>query len=117
MAHKALDVYLNDHFGGATMGANLAEQIADHAEGTPLAAVMDRLHAEIEEDRDTLRDLMQRLDVDRNPVKQATGWLAETAKGTVFDPTRTHTRAGGPYLSQLSSSSSRSSRSPGSTAD
>jgi hypothetical protein len=24
-------------------------------------------------------------------------WLTETAKGTVFDPTRTHTRAGGPW--------------------
>lgn len=84
MAHKAMDVYLNDHLGGATLGANLAEQIAEHAEGTPLADVMTRLHAEIEEDRDTLHDLMERVDVSRNPVKQATGWLAETASRVKF---------------------------------
>ena len=84
MAHKAMDGYLNDHLGGATMGVNLAEQIADHADGTPLADVMTRLHAEIEQDRQTLLDLMARMDVDRNPVKQATGWLAEAASRLKF---------------------------------
>jgi hypothetical protein len=84
MAHKAMDVYLNDHLGGATLGANLAGQIADHAEGTPLADVMTRLQAEIEEDRETLVDLMERMDVKRNPVKQATGWLAEAASRVKF---------------------------------
>jgi hypothetical protein len=72
-----MDVYLNDHLGGATLGANLAGQIADHAEATPLADVMTPLHAEIDEDRRTLLDLMDRMDATRNPVKQATGWLAE----------------------------------------
>ena len=84
MAHKALDVYLNDHLGGATMGTNLARQIADHAEGTPLAGTMTGLHAEIDEDRATLLDLMDRLDVTRNPVKQATGWLAEAGSRIKF---------------------------------
>jgi hypothetical protein len=84
MAHKAMDVYLNDHLGGATMGVNLAGQIADHAEGTPLADLMTRLQAEIEEDRETLVDLMERMDVRRNPVKQAIGWLAETASRVKF---------------------------------
>jgi hypothetical protein len=84
MAHKAMDVYLNDHLGGATLGANLAGQIADHAEATPLAEVMTRLHAEIDEDRRTLLDLMDRMDVPRNPVKQATGWLTEAASRLKF---------------------------------
>ena len=84
MAHKAMDVYLNDHLGGATVGANLARQIADHAEGTPLADVMTRLHAEIDEDRQTLLDLMERMDVTRNPVKVAAGWLAEAASRLKF---------------------------------
>ena len=84
MAHKAMDGYLNDHLGGATLGVNLAGQIADLVEGTPLAGVMTRLHAEIEEDRATLRDVMERLDVDRNPVKQATGRVAELASRLKF---------------------------------
>jgi hypothetical protein len=84
MAHKAMDVYLNDHLGGATMGSNLAGQIAEHAEGTALADVMTRLEADIEADRETLLTLMERMDVTRNPVKQATGWLAETASRVKF---------------------------------
>ena len=50
MADKTIDVYLNDH---------LAE--------------------EIEQDRQTLSDLMERLGRSKNPVKQATTWLAEKA--------------------------------------
>ncbi len=84
MAHKAMGVYLNDHLGGATLGCELAIQIGDHAEGTPLADIMATLRAEIEEDRETLVDLMQRMGVTRNPVKQATGWLAEKASRVKF---------------------------------
>src|SRR4029079_12908432 len=58
MAHKSLDVYLNDHLSGAIVGSNLAEQIAERAEGTPLADVMTPLAAEIAEDRATLEALM-----------------------------------------------------------
>jgi hypothetical protein len=36
MADRAMDVYLNDHLAGATLGSNLAEQIRDRHEGTPL---------------------------------------------------------------------------------
>ena len=84
MAHKAMGVYLNDHLGGATLGSELAIQIGDDAEGTPLADVMTTLRAQIEEDRETLVDLMQRMSVTRNPVKQATGWLAEKASRVKF---------------------------------
>ena len=84
MADKAMDVYLNDHLGGATLGVNLADQIAEHAEGTRLADVMATLHAQIEEDRETLVALMEQLDVGRNPVKQATTWLAEKASRPKF---------------------------------
>ena len=84
MAHKAMDVYLNDHLGGATLGSDLAGQIGELAEGTPLAGVMATLHAEIEEDRETLVALMDSLGVTRNPVKQATGWIAEKASRVKF---------------------------------
>jgi hypothetical protein len=84
MANKAIDVYLNDHLGGATLGAGLAGQIADHAPGTPLADLMLRLQAEIRADRETLIELMERMDVARNPVKQATGRFAEVASRLKF---------------------------------
>jgi hypothetical protein len=45
---------------------------------------MRTIAAQVEEDRRTLIDLMERLDVSRNPVKQATGWVAEKASRVKF---------------------------------
>jgi hypothetical protein len=98
VAHKAMDVYLNDHLGGATLGVDLAAQIGEHAEGTPLADVMDTLHAEIEADRETLAGLMESLGVTRNPVKQATGWLAEKATRVKFSGLSSGERDHGLFL-------------------
>ncbi len=77
MAENSMDTYLNDHMGGATLGSALADQIRDRNEGTPLGDMMAPIAAEIEEDRQALDDLMEALDVGRNPVKQVGGWVAE----------------------------------------
>jgi len=77
MADKAMDLYLNDHLAGAMLGSALAEQLRQKNEGTPLGNVMSSLAPQIEEDRKTLMDLMDRLGTSRNPVKLATAWLAE----------------------------------------
>jgi hypothetical protein len=84
MGDRAIDVYLNDHLAGATLGSDLAEQIRARHEGDPLGAVMAPLAHEIEEDRERLVDLMERMDVKRNPIKQATGWLAEKTSRVKF---------------------------------
>lgn len=84
MADKAMDVYLNDHLAGAMLGSDLAEQIRDQSEGTPLGDVMTTIAAEIEEDRETLLELMERMGTSRNPVKQVTGWMAEKASRVKF---------------------------------
>lgn len=77
MADKAMEVYLNDHLAGAMFGSDLARQIVSQSHGTPLASRMEELATQIEEDQQTLSDLMARLQVTKNPVKQATTWLAE----------------------------------------
>jgi hypothetical protein len=79
MADKAMNVYLNDHLAGAMLGSDLAEQIQAQSEGTALGELMKSLAPEIEEDRQTLIALMERFDISRNPVKQATAWMAEKA--------------------------------------
>lgn len=84
MAHEALDIYLNDHLGGATLGTDLAEQLRDRTAGTPLGVLMVRIATEVEEDRQGLVDLMERLEIARNPVKQATAWLAEKVTRAKF---------------------------------
>ncbi len=100
MADKALEIYLNDHLAGAMLGTDLAEQIRERSEGDPFGDVMTGLAAQIEEDRETLVALMEQLDVARNPVKQATTWLAEKASR--------RSSAGSPPASRRSATSWRS---------
>jgi hypothetical protein len=45
---------------------------------------MGSIAAQIEEDRQTLVDLMERMNVSKNPLKQAAGWLAEKASRLKF---------------------------------
>lgn len=77
MAHRPLDTYLNDHLAGAMFGSDLAERLCDQHEGTTLGDVMATIAPMIEEDRQTLIDLMQRMGTTENRVKQATTWMAE----------------------------------------
>jgi hypothetical protein len=70
---KPLDVYLNDHLAGARFGSDLARRLAQRMGG----ASMNALAEEIEEDRQTLQDVMDRLGTTRNPVKEAATWVAE----------------------------------------
>lgn len=77
MADKAMDVYLNDHLAGAMFGSELARQIESQAAGTPLAARIGDLAAQIADDQRELSELMTRMEVAKNPVKQVTTWVAE----------------------------------------
>lgn len=74
---KYLGIYFNDHLGGSTSGVELARRIRGENEGTELGAFMDRLIAEIEEDRDTLREFMDLADTGPDRIKVAGGWITE----------------------------------------
>src|ERR1700753_1142371 len=84
MAETTMDIYLNDHLAGAMLGSDLAEQIRDQHERTPLGDLMRSTAPQTEEDRRTLITLMQRMNTPRNPVKQATAWAAEKASRVKF---------------------------------
>jgi hypothetical protein len=74
-----LGVYLNDHYAGATFGADLASRLRDENEGTAFADFLTGLAAEVEEDRETLKSIMERLDVSTDPIKAVTAWATEKA--------------------------------------
>jgi hypothetical protein len=76
---KRLDIYLIDHFAGATLGLELSRRAAENNRGTELGDFLQRLHEEIVEDRRTLEDVMERFAVDRSPVKSGSAWLLEKA--------------------------------------
>ena len=61
-----VSIYLNDHLAGANAGVELARRVAP-----------GELAHEIEEDREVLHDVMQRLSVDRDQVRIALGWGSE----------------------------------------
>lgn len=75
--HKALDIYLNDHLAGATGAYELVQRLQTENEGTTLGQFLAELTTEIEEDRQTLESLMDRLGTAKNPVKQAATLLME----------------------------------------
>ena len=75
---QPLDVYLNDHLAGSAAAVELVERIRANNEGTPLAAHMAGLLLEIEQDRDTLGEVMTRLGVVRSTPKQVAGKVLES---------------------------------------
>lgn len=76
---KLLSTYLNDHLAGSTVGVELSRRAARNNEGTELGTFLEGLAAEIGEDRETLRAVMDRLDVKKDRVKVAAGWTGEKA--------------------------------------
>lgn len=77
---KHLSVYLQDHFAGATAGADLARRAAgSNRDGEGYGAPLQELACEIDEDRDALRSLMDQLHVRADRVKQLAAWTGEKA--------------------------------------
>jgi hypothetical protein len=72
-----LSIYLNDHLAAATAGAELARRTASSNRSTTYGPVLDALAQEIEEDRRTLREIMDRLSVGPDRLKVAVLWGAE----------------------------------------
>lgn len=77
---KHLSVYLQDHFAGATAGADLARRAAgSNRDSEDYGAPLRELAGEIDEDRDSLRSLMEQLHVRADRVKQLAAWTGEKA--------------------------------------
>ena len=76
---KLLGIYLNDHLAGSVVGTRLARRIAKHNEGNRYGSAASQLAEEIEQDKETLEALMDRLDVRRKRFRLAVAAIAETA--------------------------------------
>jgi hypothetical protein len=75
---RYLAIYLNDHLAGAALGVELARRLrssnsSDPEFGQPLA----RICGEIEEDRETLIHITDRLGIKRDQIKPALAKAAE----------------------------------------
>src|SRR5215211_8047920 len=76
-AGRLLEIYLRDHWAGATAGLQLAQRCRRANEGTPLELTLAGLEVEIEEDRRSLSAIMSQLRVTPSSLKSAAGSVAE----------------------------------------
>lgn len=71
-------IYLNDHLAGATVGVELGRRLRASNEGDPeFGPALAEICVEIEEDRETLKAVMERLDVGQSRLKPAAAMLGE----------------------------------------
>jgi hypothetical protein len=74
---RRLDIYLNDHRAGATLGVQLSKRALRSNQGTPFGDFLEWLHREIVEDKGILETIMARLEVERSPLKPMGAWALE----------------------------------------
>ena len=75
---KYLPIYLNDHYAGSTAGVELAKRAANNSrDNTEFGPALAALASEIDEDRDALKRIMDRLDVSEDRIKASIFWLGE----------------------------------------
>lgn len=72
-----LAIYLNDHLAGATAGVELARRAARSNRGSAYGAFLEKLAREIDEDRESLREVMGRLGIGVDRLKVLGGWGSE----------------------------------------
>lgn len=72
-----LGIYLNDHLAGATAGVDLLRRSAGALRGSPTGDTLERLAAEVAEDRAALEDMMSALGVPVRRYKIYAAWAAE----------------------------------------
>ena len=77
MNRKRLGIYLTDHLAGATVGRELASRSLGSNRGTAYGGFLEDLLEDIEKDRQALEDLMERLGIDKDPVKVVFAWAGE----------------------------------------
>jgi hypothetical protein len=73
---KELATYLNDHIAGSVAALDLLSHLRKANEGKPLEKFFRQLHADITEDQEVLRKLLQRF-AKESSVRQAVARIAE----------------------------------------
>jgi hypothetical protein len=79
--------YLNDHRAGSAAALDLLAKMSSQNEGTEFGRVLAALEQEVAEDRDALQQVMAKLGVPTDTVKQAGGWVLEKLTRLRFDVT------------------------------
>lgn len=74
---EPLAIYLHDHMAGSKYAVELLESLRDHHSAAPLGAFAGVLLLEVEEDRQTLQKIIDKVGVSHSELKDAAAWLGE----------------------------------------
>ncbi|MGK2931572.1 MAG: hypothetical protein ACSLFD_02140 [Solirubrobacterales bacterium] len=78
-ASKNLKIYLNDHYSGSTGGLELAKRARGNSTDPERTAMWEAITVELTEEREILREMIDRAGTSRNAVKTLLSWAAEKA--------------------------------------
>lgn len=74
---RGLETYLNDHLAGAAAGSELANKVSSEYAGTRFGPFLAELAHDIDQDKATLEELMERLGIQQSAIKQGASWIGE----------------------------------------
>jgi hypothetical protein len=74
---KRLGIYLSDHLAGATTGIELARRAASNNRGNEFGPVLAQIAEDIEEDIESLKELMTSVGAGRDRLKEGLAWSGE----------------------------------------
>jgi hypothetical protein len=74
-----LAVYLHDHLAGSAFAIDLLESLRDHYSNDPLGELASKLLVEVDEDRNALQGIANRIGKESSGLREAGAWLAEKA--------------------------------------
>jgi hypothetical protein len=74
---EELTKYLNDHLAGSVGALELLDRLIEAYEGKPLANFFKKLRADIHQDQEQLKELIQKMDVEEGAIRKAGAWIAE----------------------------------------
>ena len=69
--------YLNDHLAGSVAGLAILDYILEKSRGTPDEAILTRIQVDIEEDKEALEALIEKLDISESAFRKASAWVGE----------------------------------------
>ncbi len=75
---KTIEIYLNDHFAGATTAIELIDDMLEHGQDPQLSSFLRQLRAELEEDFELLERIARLLGVEHQRLKQLAADLGES---------------------------------------
>lgn len=76
MAKEDIATYLNDHLAGSVAALNLLDMLIEEHAGKPLAAVLKELKEEISAEQQSLKALMDQLEIAKSSARRASAWLS-----------------------------------------